>query len=188
MRDTIKILGLDELKQAFARLDAAAAGEMLLRAANAGAQPVLRSAKARVRKRTRTLSRSIHVETAESRKDFVEVWVGTDLEYAAIHEFGGTIKPKTAKYLSIPLTQDARRFAGGPRDFRGGLHVRMRKGADRGVLVDDQGTAQYALVKSVTITAQPYLRPALDARANDAKAEMGTVLGELIGKAVPDAE
>ena len=38
-----------------------------------------------------------------------KVIVGSNLKYARIHQFGGTIKPKNAKYLTVPLTQEARK-------------------------------------------------------------------------------
>src|SRR5579864_5954306 len=34
---------------------------------------------------------------------------GSNLEYAGLHQFGGTVKPKNAKYLSLPLTAEAAR-------------------------------------------------------------------------------
>lgn len=55
-------------------------------------------------------------------------WGVRDVVYALIHEIGGTIEPKTAKSLAVPLPE-------------GGI----------------------ALVRSVTIPARPYLRPAADA-------------------------
>lgn len=39
-----------------------------------------------------------------------EVW--TNLPYARIHQEGGTIRPRQAKMLSIPLTREARRTTG----------------------------------------------------------------------------
>lgn len=37
------------------------------------------------------------------------VRIGSNLPYSAIHQTGGTIAPKSAKKLAIPLTKDARR-------------------------------------------------------------------------------
>lgn len=54
-------------------------------------------------------------------------WGVRDVVYARIMELGGTIRPRTAKALAVPLPE-------------GGI----------------------ALVQSVTIPAQPYLRPAAD--------------------------
>jgi len=43
---------------------------------------------------------SIQTETLTESKTLAEVQVGTNTEYAAIHEFGGIVKPVTAKMLS----------------------------------------------------------------------------------------
>lgn len=74
---------------------------------------------------------------------------------AGLMQSGGTIRPKRGKYLAIPLTVEAHR-AGSPRSL-GGLHFQGRKGANKGVLVDEQGEAQFALVASVTVPARPFL-------------------------------
>lgn len=44
--------------------------------------------------------------------------VGTNVVYAALHQFGGVVRPKKAKFLAIPLTKEAKR-AGSPRKFPG---------------------------------------------------------------------
>jgi HK97 gp10 family phage protein len=49
--------------------------------------------------KTGTLKRSIHHETVEKSAQRVVVAVGTNLEYAAIHEFGGIIEAKNGPYL-----------------------------------------------------------------------------------------
>lgn len=69
--------------------------------------------------------------------------VGTDLEYAAIQEFGGTVRAKNAKSLHFEID-----------------------GED-------------IFVQSVTIPAQPYLRPAFDTMRWAAREEIGRVLGQL---------
>jgi len=46
--------------------------------------------------------------------------------YAAIHEFGGTITPKSAKALAVPISAEAREVAS-PRDMTG-LTLMPRKG------------------------------------------------------------
>jgi len=45
--------------------------------------------------KTGTLKRSVDHETVEKSSERVVVAVGTDLEYAAIQEFGGTIESKS---------------------------------------------------------------------------------------------
>jgi hypothetical protein len=63
----------------------------------------------------------------EDGSGVVGVWGVFDVVYALIHELGGTIVPKVAKALKIPMP-----------------------------------TARFRFVKSVTIPARPYLRPAAD--------------------------
>lgn len=68
------------------------------------------------------------VDYAEEVADGVSgQWGVRDVVYALIHELGGTIVPKVAKALKIPMADGSFRF-----------------------------------VKSVTIPARPYLRPAAD--------------------------
>lgn len=178
---TAKIEGMDQLVAKLQRLGEAAAGEKLRQAGMAGAVPIMNGAKNSAPKLTRTLSRSITREVLESTATRVEIGIGTDVEYAAIQEFGGTIVPKGKQYLAVPLTDEARRYAnasGFP-----GLKPRFGRGGQSGALVDDSGVAQYALVKSVTIPAQPYLRPALDQNRNAAKNEIREVLRLVIQRA-----
>ena len=110
-----------------------------------------------------------------------EITVGTNAEYARIHEFGGTIVPRTAKALAIPLTKAARGVA--PREFAGKLHIQWRTGAESGALVDESGTAQYALVRQATIPARPYMRPAVD----EHKREIGDVFGANVRRVIEGA-
>ena len=80
--------------------------------------------------------------------------VGTPVVYAAIHQFGGTVRAKNAQFLSIPVTPAAR-AAGSPRNMAG-LHVAQTlKG--QFILVNDKGVTQYLLRKQVTIPARPFL-------------------------------
>lgn len=80
------------------------------------------------------------------------VRVGTNLRYARIHHTGGVIKPKTAKYLAIPLTKEA--AVRKPREF---TDTFIAKGCIMRTLADGKIEALYALKKSVTIPARPYM-------------------------------
>jgi phage virion morphogenesis protein len=88
--------------------------------------------------------------------------VFSNLPYARLHEYGGTVRPKRSKYLAIPLTRDAKR-TGSPRRFRVKLSFRpfKRKGTGGVLFVRRAGTTidHYLLVKSVTIPARPFLSP-----------------------------
>lgn len=82
------------------------------------------------------------------------VAVGTNVQYAVIHQFGGTIRAKNGAFLSIPVTPAAR-AAGSPRNMAG-LHVAQTlKG--QFILVNDKGVTQYLLRRQVTIPARPFL-------------------------------
>lgn len=111
---------------------------------------------------TGDLTRSIQIVKAAFRSgEFViGQWGSTDLRYALIHEIGGTIVPKRAKFLTVPVTEAAKK-AGSPRNMPG-LHFGKTAGGQP-VLLDQGGRVQYLLRKKVTIPARPYLRPAADA-------------------------
>lgn len=101
-----------------------------------------------------------HVETmTDSYLDF-----GTNLEYAALHQWGGTIRPKHAKALAIPLTKEAAKYSS-PRDFPRALGMVSRAGHPP-LLVENkketgskgaQAIFHYVLKASVTIPARPFL-------------------------------
>ena len=89
------------------------------------------------------------------RIDETTLIVGTNLDYAATHQYGAVITPVGAKALAVPVTAEAR-HSGGPRRM-GGLHIVWPKGRPSWTLRDDTGNVQFALVKSVTIPARPFL-------------------------------
>ena len=88
--------------------------------------------------------------------------VGSVLPQARLHHFGGVVKPKRAKNLSIPLTVPAKR-AGSPRRFPRELRFRPFKntgGKAVGVLYEDRGGRRvdhYLLVKEVVVPARPVI-------------------------------
>jgi hypothetical protein len=50
-------------------------------------------------------------------------------------------------------------------------------------MVDDSGRVQYVLKTSVTVPAQPYMRPAFDEHKQDAIDDMGRAFKALVMKA-----
>jgi len=173
-----RVVGVEAFKAKLKELGEAAAADNLEAAVRAGGLLILNAAKQNAPKRTRTLGRSLSMETVEKRGDYVLVEIGTNLEYAAIHEFGGTITPKEKQFLAIPLTPEARQYVS-PTLYPEKLRA-VFAGGGSGVLVDAAGEAQYALTKSATIPAAPYLRPAFDENAAAAQDEVGRVLKVLI--------
>jgi phage gpG-like protein len=81
-----------------------------------------------------------------------KILIGTNLAYAKIQHEGGTITPKKAKYLAIPLQKIAK--VKSPRDFQ---NTFIRNGIIFQKQADDKIIALYVLKKSVTIPARPYL-------------------------------
>jgi len=95
--------------------------------------------------------------THEETHDTLEVSAGgaDEVDYAAIHHYGGIIKPKKKKFLTIP-------FPGGPADQRV-----PKRAADfndtfvaKGIIFQKRGEQiepLFILKKSVTIPASPYM-------------------------------
>jgi phage gpG-like protein len=165
------------MKRKFAALTAIQRSDVLIRALKAGGVVVLNEARINILAqhlwKTRTLSRSLHQEVIEQSATRAKISVGTDLEYAAIHEFGGVVTPKHAKYLAIPVNG----ATGSPLD-RDDLHP-VLSGSGSLVLVDETGV-QFILKDSVTIPAQPYLRPAVDEHVEQIVEEIKVVLKQQI--------
>lgn len=115
---------------------------------------------------------------------------GSGAPYAAVHEEGGTITPKSSKYLTIPAQpkyggKRAREFSDLRFGFAAGygpvLMVRdwnKKNGRSANAGVDPKSIA-FILRESVTIPARPYLRPAVDEATQDdkVKARMRQLLG-----------
>lgn len=99
--------------------------------------------------------------------------------YAAIHEYGGTITPKSAKNLTIPTDNNRRAdgsaimtakelFSSGKSFVRNGTAFMTES---KGKIVP-----MFLLRKSVKIPARPYIRPALAATKDDILKNFGLFL------------
>jgi len=97
--------------------------------------------------RTKSLIRSIQFQLHGD-----QIAIGSNLHYAKIHQEGGTIVPRKAKFLTIPLTNAARVLSA--RDFE---NTFIRNGIIFMARENDKPVALYKLVKQVTIPARPYL-------------------------------
>lgn len=88
--------------------------------------------------------------------------IGSSLRYARIQEQGGTITPKSASKLAVPVTDEARR-ARGPRSMSD-LELIPRQGRPSLLARIDENfdlDVQFVLLDSVTLPPRPYLRPAV---------------------------
>jgi phage gpG-like protein len=144
---------------------------------------------------TGILRESINAVGTKGNINVVEprrVEVGTNLDYSTIHQWGGTITPKQAKFLAIPATVEAknkgspRNWAPGELDFRfgakGGVAVKKTIGPYSNVVE----TIQYYFAKSVTIPARPYLGIS-DAQADEFAEEAADYVADKVVEKVADA-
>jgi phage gpG-like protein len=120
----------------------------------------------------------------QGRANDAGVTIGTNVNYAPIHQFGGVIRPKRAKFLAIPLTVEAKR-AGSPRNFPGGFRfaptknggwvmlsarplsagqqakITARRASGKALTAGQQrqiaAVPQYLLVREVRVPARPFL-------------------------------
>lgn len=80
--------------------------------------------------------------------------VGTNMAYAAIHQFGGVIRARRGPFLAIPVT-DAARTAGSPTRMPGLRVWQTLKG--QFVMGDESGKVHFLLRRQVTMPARPFL-------------------------------
>ncbi len=118
----------------------------------------------RVSVKTGALKDSIKHEY-EITADSLIVRVGSNLEYAAIQEFGGDIKPDKAGALTIPIHPDAKNKRA--PDFPDLFIVKTdtntflaRKKGKKGI------EFLFLLVKKATIPARPFIGPVLYSNAD----------------------
>lgn len=133
---------------------------------------VQRSAKQHLAKDpTGALVRSWRVFTESVGEGIARGSVGSDLPYARIHDVGGTIRPKRAKYLAIPLRPPV------PRGLRGlsprfdSTPMRAWRSKKGNLLLWQVGRGparpRYLLRESVEIKATHYARLASESAARD---------------------
>lgn len=108
---------------------------------------------------TSKLARSYTATLLQPKAGKLRAGAISDLVYARIQDKGGTITPKTAKALTVPISNQAKalsRSGVGAREFPTPLALIWPKGKSSGVLVSKQGV-EYALKRSVDIPATNYL-------------------------------
>lgn len=118
--------------------------------------------------RTGTLRRAVQIDLTGLTEPNPSVDVGPDLRvapYARIQELGGTIRPRRAKALAVPIGQEGRRAARESlRSLRSlNLTLVLRRG--RPPLLVRKGPRGsfkplFVLLNKVTLPARPYMRPA----------------------------
>ena len=112
MKPTVKVIVLENHFKDAAK---AASGDQLLKALMTGGNVVQNHARLNIQKQklvdTSNLLNSIEVQPDENAETKALVSIGTNVIYAAIHEFGGTIVPRTKAMLSWVSKSGERIFA-----------------------------------------------------------------------------
>lgn len=105
MSSGVKVIKLDNR---FKEVIAAASGDNILKALKAGGEVVRNHAKLNIQAQelvdTGNLLNSISVQEGSGGKSDATVEIGTNVEYAAIHEFGGVIHQTNAWGKGIEQT------------------------------------------------------------------------------------
>jgi hypothetical protein len=112
--------------------------------------------------RTGKLRQSIYGVHEGSKKQ-VAGRVGTSLIYGRALELGATIRPKNARALTIPMTEEAEKRPA--KQFKRPLSLVWPTGSKHGWLVEQKGkktVLQYLLVRKVALKPRPFLRPTLN--------------------------
>lgn len=105
--------------------------------------------------------------------------VGTNLPYASIHEFGGTITPKNVEWLTIPF----KGVTGRARDYQNTFFAWTKN--NKLVMFQNQGKGTkpkplFVLVKQSQIPARPWLNPALEKN----RGHITTMIGSAIKRSL----
>lgn len=142
---------------------------------------VRRQIRATFRNQTGALENSFQIRfTPRKGERGTDAEVVSDLAYAGIQNYGGTILPRVARNLAVPLpgNPNPRKW---PREYGDGelYPIKSRRG-NRLLMSRADGRPMFVLKKSVTLPATGYLEQA----AVDAEAEMidraeRTVIGML---------
>ena len=98
---------------------------------------------------------------------------------AAVHEYGTTIRPKNAQYLTIPIAPEAKGKRAG--DFSDLQPIGLDDG--NGVLARVDGDniqPVFALVKSVTIPERSWLRTGFDSNVDNIADKMEDLIDDVV--------
>lgn len=126
-----------------------------------------------------------HRESGEALND-LRSHLYTTSKYAAIHEFGGTIRPKKGNFLAIPLKGSPATRASGEPLYHSPLKQTLpqqldffvdERGTGRFFLIDNTGQAWFRLVKKVKIPARMRFRETIKAQILGLQQRLKTQFG-----------
>lgn len=156
---------------------AAAAHRIILTNLRAGGKPAFVPSRAAIEEGRTTLIADGNMFRSITRRGTAAAAIVESYDHrAAIHHFGGTIVPKTAGALTIPIAPEAKgkRAADFPKHE---LWV-LRKNESRQAVLMWGGKALFLLVKSVEMPSRPFM----DIPASDLPILTSTVRDGLLGQ------
>jgi phage gpG-like protein len=120
-------------------------------------------------------------------KDGLEASVGTNVPYGRVQEFGAIIRPKRRKYLTVPVSIEAKRLSEkgvSARDVKGLVPIK-RTGKPMLLAMSNGGKPDvwYVLKKSVKLPPRPWLRPVMRSKEAKDRAQrvmVGTIQRQLV--------
>lgn len=120
-------------------------------------------------KRTGQLGQSIQIDRSGlGHRTRPQVRIGPSLRavpYARIHELGGVITPKRARYLAVPIGTEAHKLSRGLRSLRQRKDLTLIRGKGGKLLlmrkVGRRLEPAFVLKASVLMPPRPYVRPSL---------------------------
>jgi hypothetical protein len=124
------------------------------------------------------LARRWLVEDVRGLGEYASTRVTNNHPGAAILEFGDTIRPKRARFLTVPIHPFADRKTAG--DFPNAVLIKARSGLFLILPTATRSTILFKLVKSVRIPAYRYITNAI----NDARPEVAQVTDDSVTLAV----
>lgn len=156
----IKVEGLDALERHLSQTSSAVERAMakgVMRAAQETTGIIRKNIYSGMRGRTGDLARSFKETFLGEKGGSVSAGSFSDLSYARIQEEGGTIHPRTRRYLAVPLVRTP--VGKWPRHFSDLVLVRSRRGNLLLARVSKSGrmTPHFVLKPSVRLRGRGYL-------------------------------
>lgn len=163
MSDPI-VSGVVNLEKALGKLVKQVSGRQLVTALVKGGKVIEREAKLNIEEEELIDSGDLRgsIETEPVRGEEA-VTVGTNKEYAAIHEFGGTVKPKVTPRM---------------RSWAWAMYAETGEEVYKGIALTTKTNLE------ITIPARPYLRPAVDDNEGEIIQNVAAAIKLLIEAAV----
>lgn len=158
------VSGVVNLEKALGKLVKQVSGRQLVTALVKGGEVVEREAKLNVEEQELIDSGDLRADI-QTKPVFAEeaVTVGTNKEYAAIHEFGGTVKPRVTPRM---------------RSWAWAMYAETGEEVYKGIALTTKTHLE------ITIPARPYLRPAVDDHQDQIIQAVANAIKQMLLKAV----